>query len=202
MHNHPALLLIGPTGSGKTPLGSYLAQRGVFDTRCFHFDFGEELRTIIRTGRLPSPLTRKDYDYIEQVLSCGALLENETFYIAEAILRSFISKNSITKNDLIILNGLPRHLGQAEDVNRIVTIEFIFNLSCSPEVLKDRIMLNTGKDRTGRTDDSHKEIENKIALFNRRTAPLLDFYKNRGVTLYSHEIALNTTPKEMYTSLR
>ena len=40
----PALLLLGPTGSGKTPLGDEIERRGLYGRRCLHFDFGASLR--------------------------------------------------------------------------------------------------------------------------------------------------------------
>ena len=41
-----ALLLIGPTGSGKTPLGELLERSGLWGRPCRHFDFGERMRRI------------------------------------------------------------------------------------------------------------------------------------------------------------
>jgi len=35
-----AILLIGPTGSGKTPLGDWLQAYGFCGHRCHRFDFG------------------------------------------------------------------------------------------------------------------------------------------------------------------
>lgn len=41
---YAAMVLLGPTGSGKTPLGHVFAARGFLNRRCAHFDFGENLR--------------------------------------------------------------------------------------------------------------------------------------------------------------
>ena len=46
------ILLIGPTGSGKTPFGDYLEQHGIADRACLHFDFGSSLRSAAQ-GILP-----------------------------------------------------------------------------------------------------------------------------------------------------
>jgi hypothetical protein len=48
-----AILPLGPTGSGKTPLGDYLEERGLFGRRCVHFDFGEKFK--------PEPFTIQNY---------------------------------------------------------------------------------------------------------------------------------------------
>ena len=153
MSKNQAILLLGPTGSGKTPLGIYLEQKSMLGKRCFHFDFGNELRNIVEGNVIPSEFTRGDIDYIKEVLKTGALLENETFYIAEKILSSFITGNSITDNDLIILNGLPRHIDQAKDVDTTVEIKMVLYLECSPETVRERIRLNSGRDRSARIDE-------------------------------------------------
>jgi adenylate kinase family enzyme len=192
-----AILLLGPTGSGKTPLGACLAQKGIRGTRCFHFDFGNELRDSQKTEVSSSHLTENDRVYIEKALKRGALLENDTFYIAEKILNSFIARNSVTTNDFIILNGLPRHRGQAEDVEAIVDIKMVIYLECSPEVVTERIRLDTGSDRSGRIDDSAEEIEKKLALFQKRTASLLQHYRNKKIPVEMVKTDVNTRPEEI-----
>ncbi|MEE8450650.1 MAG: hypothetical protein V3R99_02015 [Thermoguttaceae bacterium] len=46
-----AALLLGPTGAGKTPLGRLIEQRGLWGVRCLHFDFGDNLREVVRRNR-------------------------------------------------------------------------------------------------------------------------------------------------------
>lgn len=197
MNKNHAILLLGPTGSGKTPLGSYLEQKGILGKRCFHFDFGNELRNIEKADVSSSQFTKDDLEYIKKVLKEGALLENETFYIAEKILNSFIIKNSITNNDLIILNGLPRHIGQAKDVDSIVTIKLVIYLDCSFEVIKGRIQLNIGGDRSDRTDDSIEKIKRKLEIFHDRTSPMLQYYKKKKIPIEKIRVSVNTNPDEI-----
>ena len=45
-----AILLLGPTAAGKTPLGQLFADRGLWGRPCVHFDFGENLRRIADSG--------------------------------------------------------------------------------------------------------------------------------------------------------
>ena len=106
-----AFLLIGPTGAGKTPLGDLLAQRGIFGQRCVHFDFGEELRKVARGYAQPSSFTQNEVQFIKAVLESGALLEDEQLPLALKILRCFLKREQARADDLVILNGLPRHAG-------------------------------------------------------------------------------------------
>ena len=201
MSKNQAILLLGPTGSGKTPLGIYLEQKSMLGKRCFHFDFGNELRNIVEGNVIPSEFTSGDIDYIKEVLKTGALLENETFYIAEKILSSFITGNSITDNDLIILNGLPRHIDQAKDVDTTVEIKMVLYLECSPEPVRERIRLNSGRDRSARIDDSIKEVDRKLNIFHKRTAPLLHYYQNKNIPVKKIVVTVTTTPAEILNTI-
>jgi adenylate kinase len=194
-HRHKALLLVGPTGSGKTPLGRFLEQHGLDGRACFHFDFGENLRRVTAGGH-PS-VSEADRRFLANVLHSGALLENETFYLAETILSAFIKDRQVGEEDLLLLNGLPRHVDQARDTDRLVNIQALVHLVCTPEGVCCRIAENTGKDRSGRTDDTPEEIERKLAIFNRRTLPLIDYYRGRGVRICVVEVTVDTTPADM-----
>ena len=46
-----AVLILGSTGSGKTPLGEYIEQNGLNGIKCHHFDFGACLRRISGFGK-------------------------------------------------------------------------------------------------------------------------------------------------------
>ncbi|MFH1941075.1 MAG: nucleoside monophosphate kinase [bacterium] len=194
---HEAVLIVGPTGSGKTPLGEFLEQGGLWGRCCVHFDFGANLRRI-GEGKMDLPsLTQKEWDVVLHSLRSGALLENRHFAIAEKILKSFIEQNKVGERDIILLNGLPRHVGQAESVDIIIRIRLIVSLDCSKETVRDRIRRNTGGDRTHRIDDSLSDIEKKLIIFHERTIPLFDHYRVKNVRIMCINIAAETTPEDI-----
>lgn len=201
MKNHSALLLLGPTGSGKTPLGEYIEANGLYGKRCFHFDFGRELRSVAESNMPPINCTQEDVDYIHKVLKEGALLENETFYIAENLLHTFIDQNGITADDLVVLNGLPRHVGQAEDVDAIISMKLVIILACSPGVVYKRIQLNSGGDRSGRVDDSIADIKRKLKMFDERTFPLVYYYQDQKTSVERISIGEDTTTGDILQKL-
>ncbi|MFC1528580.1 nucleoside monophosphate kinase [Candidatus Latescibacterota bacterium] len=198
MIRYKAILLVGPTGSGKTPLGDICEENGLWGKRCAHFDFGASLRTAAETGIKPPLIMDEDMEVIYRALRSGALLENETFYIAKNILLSFAQEKKLGENDLLLLNGLPRHTGQAEDVDKIVEIKAVLHLNCSTEVVSERIKLNTGGDRAERIDDSPEEIERKLKIFEDRTIPLLDHYRRNMVRIEGFEVSVDTMPEDIY----
>lgn len=201
MNRPQAILLLGPTGSGKTPLGEMLASRGFGGARCVHFDFGERLRQIAAGLDTVDDLTEADRMFVAEVLNHGALLEDEHFHIAETILRSFQAENAIAPGDWIILNGLPRHVGQADDVGGIVAIRAVVELTCTPATVLARLSADTGGDRAGRIDDDPARVERKLELYAARTEPLLDHYRRHGAEIITVNVAPDTTAENMHRSL-
>ncbi|MFC1498209.1 nucleoside monophosphate kinase [Verrucomicrobiota bacterium] len=200
--HHSSFLLLGPTGSGKTPLGDYFEQNGWNGKRCLHFDFGENLRKIAACDVRQELFSARDLDVVRLSLESGALLEKENFYIAKNVLLSFLDKKASEREDIILLNGLPRHIEQAEDVDRLVDIDMVLCLECSPEVVYERIKQNSGGDRTERIDDSKEEIQRKLKIFYERTLPLLDHYHAKRVTIERIEVTADTTPEDVGREIR
>ncbi len=195
-----AILIIGPTGSGKSPLGDHLEAEGINSRPCHHFDFGDNLRAAAR-GELPG-FSPKELAFLHDVLEKGALLEDETFYIAEKILTSFCTIRQIGAEDLLILNGLPRHAGQATNMAKLVSIGTVIRLDCTPEIVCERLQSNTGGDRTERDDDDLDLVRQKLATFQKRTRPLLDYYRERGARTVSLTIGVDTQPADLIQSIR
>ena len=186
-----AILLLGPTGAGKTPLGDGLAERGLFGRRCVHFDFGAQLRQVAEFGG--RGLVENDVAYVRRVLTEGALLEDDTFHIARTILNTFMEEQDVGAQDLVVLNGLPRHAGQARDVGKVINVILVVALECPAGIVHERIAANSGGDRTGRVDDSVAEIARKLGIYAERTQPLLKHYRSEGTPCRPIPVGVETT---------
>lgn len=196
-----AILLLGPTGAGKSPLGNQIEQNGLRGKRCFHFDFGHELRSIAERNLPLEGFQEEDLSFLRDVLDKGLLLENEHFHIAEKIVHYFLCRNNVREEDILILNGLPRHTDQAKDMSGIVAVKSVVILTCEPEEVYKRIELNSGRDRTGRLDDSLGMIRKKLEIFHARTAPLIEYYSNIGCDILKVRITAASTPEDTYNAL-
>jgi len=198
---HPALLLLGPTGAGKTPLGYLLETRGLWRQKYLHFDFGENLRTVVSRNKPDESITAGDIEFLRGVLSSGALLEDEHFPLAKRLLHSFLLRRRHDGQACIVLNGLPRHVGQARALDSILDVRVVVCLECSTETVLRRIESDIGGDRGGRQDDEIDALRKRLEIFHQRTSPLVAYYRRRGVRNVTIPVMPSTTPEEMWDVL-
>jgi adenylate kinase len=196
-----SLLLIGPTGVGKTPFGDYLEKKGIGGKRCVHFDFGHQLRTVAGGDVPPAGFDEEEHSFIKKVLNEGLLLENEHFHIAGKILDFFARSRDFRQEDIMVLNGLPRHEGQARDMDDIVDIRGLIVLDCTPEEVCGRIRKNTGGDRSERNDDSIELVRKKLEIFSSRTEPLIKRYSKAGSDVFRLKVGVSSTAADVYRDL-
>jgi len=198
--------LIGHSNSGKSPLGMWLATHSPVDSRrFFHLDFGSVLRALHKR-ELDLSLHREDYAYIDSIMQ-GALLDDSHFYLATAIVDWFCARHGIScTRDTLLLNGLPRHTGQAAGLkDHGIDVERVVLLECSPQtalVRKKSADAGTGhEDRSTRNDNDIATFARKIDSFNRDTRPVLEWYRLQSVPIFTIGVTPETTAQEMAHTL-
>ena len=169
-----AVLLVGPTGSGKSPAGMVMERWGGFR----HFDFGAELRAAAAGARGLMPA---DVASVQQLLRTHALLPDERFGLAELLLRAFLARNRFdAASEVLVLNGLPRRVSQAVAVERLVHVAHVVALECDEGVARQRVARRRrgeGIDHVGRDDDLPEAVARKLALYAGETRPLIAHYE-------------------------
>jgi adenylate kinase family enzyme len=191
------VLLIGPTASGKTPLGQLLDEHGLWGRACVHFDFGANLRACASGGAMTGPLTTEECTFLRQVVDSGVLLEDEHFPIARKIFETHLENHGVDSRALTILNGLPRHEGQARAMESFTAIVAVASLTCDADTVLERIKRDTGGDRACRDDDKLEKVRERIAVFAKRTAPLLAHYRARGVPVIDIHVDAKMQPGDV-----
>ena len=83
-----------------------------------------------------------------------------------------------------ILDGYPRNRSQAESLTRMleeigIGLGGVLNLRVPPDVLVDRIRKRAALEN--RVDDTEETVKNRLRVYEAQTAPLVDFYRGRGV---------------------
>jgi adenylate kinase family enzyme len=199
---HNGILLLGPTGSGKSPLGDRIEASGLGNRRFRHFDFGANLRQVVVEEVPGRRFSTRELEFLRDVLQSGALLEDEHFPIAERILTAFLEKHCSEDGVEVVLNGLPRHVGQAEAVGKLVRVHTVVSLQCTEDVVVARIGTNVGGDRTERNDDNLTDIRRKLAIFAERTGPLVEYYRTAGNAVIALPVTADMTPESAWNELK
>ncbi|MBO4465837.1 MAG: adenylate kinase [Bacteroidales bacterium] len=161
-------IMFGPPGAGK---GTHaVALRDKYNL-C-HLSTGELLRAEIAAG---TGLGRQAQKLIEG----GNLVPDDV--VEKMIEKRF---NSITDVEGFLLDGFPRTLGQAADLDKMLaergdSVTAVISLMIPDEMVHQRIRRRAAIE--GRADDaSDVVIQNRINTYHAQTEPLIDYYKKQG----------------------
>lgn len=207
------LVFLGPPGAGKGTQARDLAREwGVPQIAT-----GDMLREAVAAG---TPLGREAKRYMDQ----GALVPDD---VIVGLIGERLGQPDAKRG--FILDGFPRTIPQAEALARLlqergVALDRVVFFDVSePELVRRltgrRVCRNCQStyhvvsapprtpgvcDRCGgelyqREDDSEATVRNRLAVFARQTAPLLDFYRGRGLLA---SIAGEGTIAEIRDSIR
>jgi adenylate kinase family enzyme len=119
-------------------------------------------------------------------------LEDDQFSIAVKLLNGFVEEKKLQSDDLLLLNGLPRHEGQATALEGILHVVAVINLECRTDVVWRRIRENRGGDRLAREDDHESAVAKKLLIYRERTSRLLDHYRSKGVKVLPVQVEVDT----------
>ncbi|MES2705860.1 MAG: nucleoside monophosphate kinase [Verrucomicrobiota bacterium] len=180
MSTHPhnryqTFLFFGAPGSGKGTQGAILGRIPRFN----HFACGDVFRSLdTRT-----PLGQAFVEYSSR----GQLVPDElTVQLWEANIRSRADSHLFKPDiDFLILDGIPRNVGQAAIMEAHLDVLGIFHLSCPDrEELRRRLRKRALKDN--RFDDARDDvIERRIQTYEAETKPVLEYYST-GKYAHSH----------------
>ena len=176
-------ILFGPPGAGKGTHAGAIAQK--YNLK--HISTGELLRAEIAAG---TELGKQ----AKTLIDAGSLVPDS---VVEGMIASAF--NTVKGVDGFLLDGFPRNLSQAADLDRILekrgeSVTAVAGLMISDDMIRERI-----KGRAvieGRADDASDEtVNNRIRTYHAQTEPLIEYYKAAGkyweVNVDGGEIAEN-----------
>ncbi len=167
-YNDPlrAVLVFGPPGSGKGTLGKFLSSAG----NHFHLSSGD----IFRGLSPESPAGKLYHNYAGK----GLLLPDEvTIQIWHHYVHGLIATNRyFPEQQLLLLDGIPRTLRQADLLDRYIRVEGIIVLEMENiEELIKRIQRRALIEK--RTDDMDPHVlKTRMEVYEQDTVKLLKHY--------------------------
>lgn len=167
-------ILFGPPGAGKGTHAGAISQK--YNLK--HISTGELLRAEIAAG------TELGL-HAKNLIAAGSLVPDE---VVEGMIENAF--NTIKGVDGFLLDGFPRTLGQAKDLDAILAkraekVDAVISIMIPDEVVHERIKHRATVE--GRADDASDEVvSNRIKTYHSQTEPLIDYYKKEG---NYHEVA-------------
>ena len=186
------MIFLGPPGAGK----GTLAGKAVDILNVPHISTGAIFRSAIAAA---SPLGLK----VKAIIDAGKLVDDETTI---GLVKERLAEKDAQNG--YILDGFPRTIPQAEALAGFSAVDKVINLEISDtEVIKRlggrrtcrdcgaiyNIFLGKPKQEnicdkcSGemyiREDDREEAIKNRLDVYREQTAPLIDYYRNKGLIL-------------------
>jgi adenylate kinase len=169
------ILILGPQGSGKGTQAKKIAKT----YGLAHFSTGDELR---RLRELDTPLGQA----LKEVMDRGELVD-------DALMVDMI-RQRLDRGDTLpgfILDGFPRNMAQAEALDSLLQelgrpLDVVLELQVPDRTeLIDRMLKRAEVEH--RTDDTPEAIQNRLDIYDRDTAPLIEYYRTtRGNVVGIH----------------
>ena len=159
------MVILGRQGSGKGTQSLRLAaQYG-----CVHLSTGDVLRAAVEEG---TELGRQ----AASIMNAGGLVGDDVMIplVAERVAKPDIMSGGV------LLDGFPRTADQANGLEAMLAdlgqeLTIAINLDVPVEEVTMRMMAR------GREDDTEEAIARRLSLYEEQTAPLLDWFAERGL---------------------
>jgi len=186
------LIFLGPPGAGKGTIA--VKTKDYFQIP--HISTGDLFRSHIQNET-------EIGTQVKNILASGDLVPDE---LTIEIVRRRLSENDTA--DGYILDGFPRTIAQAEALETFSEIEAVLNFELSNEsIIKRlsgrRIAKKSGRvyhieynrpktagicDESGepliqRPDDKPEAIRNRLDVYEKQTAPLIEYYRNKDLLI-------------------
>lgn len=164
------VILVGPPGAGKGTQAKRLEHEMGIPQVSTGDLFRYNLKNQTELGKLAQTYMNK-----------GELVPDE---VTVAMVKDRLARPDCAKGAL--LDGFPRTIAQAEALDELLeamgaAITVVPHIHVSQDVLVARLLKRAVLE--GRADDTEEAIRTRMEVYEASTAPLLDFYRQRGLVV-------------------
>ena len=181
------VLLLGPQGAGKgTQAKRISAEYGIP-----HVASGEILRAEMQAG---TDLGRR----VKDVYDRGDLVSDDLMI---ELIRTRLEQPDTESG--FVLDGFPRTMPQAEALSDVLRelgreLDVVFDLQVPDrEVLMKRMLRRAAEE--GRSDDTPEAMQRRLELYDRETAPLVDYYRSHQANVVG--VHADRSPDEVFREI-
>lgn len=202
------LIFLGPPGAGKGTIAAIVKE--AFSVP--HISTGDLFRANIKNE---TELGKQ----VKEILASGNLVPDEiTIKMVENRLKEDDAKSGY------ILDGFPRTVAQADALKGMSNVDYVINFVLDRETILKRlsgrrVCKSTGRtyhilynppkvegidDETGepliqRDDDKEEAILNRLEVYEKSTAPLIDYYRAENLLV---DLDASKSPEEIFEDLK
>ncbi len=170
--NGPKVIMIGGPGSGKSTYSEIITKKLGIP----HIYTGDMMRELAKQD---TPNGKK----VKELLSKG---EFAPLDIVIDTVKTRLEQSDAQRG--YIFDGFPRNIEQAKRMEKEnIEYDYVVNLEVSEEEVVRRLTAR------GRADDKPEIIKNRLKVYHRETAPLLDYYKDEIINIKAE----GHTPEEI-----
>ncbi len=166
-------ILFGAPGSGKGTQGKTLGTI----PRFFHCPCGDVFRSI-------DTRTKVGRAFLEYSSKGQLVPDDITVELWKAAIDAAVEAHKFKPDiDALVLDGIPRNVGQAKIMEEMIDVKKVFHLSCpNRETLFYRLKKRALKDN--RLDDANEEvIQRRLEIYDGDSKPVLGYYPKETVTV-------------------
>ena len=165
-------LLFGAPGSGKGTQGYTLGSI----PRFYHCPCGDVFRSIDTRSKVGKAFL--------EYSSRGELVPDDvTVELWKEAIDAAVDGHKFKPDiDILVLDGIPRNVGQARIMDELIDVKKVFHLSCpNRDALFARLKKRALKDN--RLDDANEEvIKRRLATYETESKPVLSYYGQERIT--------------------
>jgi adenylate kinase len=168
------IILLGPPGAGKGTQAQLLTDKhGIVQ-----LSTGDLLRAAVEAG---TPIGQR----AREIMARGELCPDD---LVVSIVSQRVDEPDARPG--FIFDGFPRTVGQAQALDRILAekglkldavVEIRVDEAKLLDRIKNRVAQMKARGEPTRADDNPDVLRKRLAAYREQTAPLIDYYANKGV---------------------